>query len=145
MKRSGSGKRFGVSICGGKYQQQRIARPDGLITEDDVFKGLAPDELVRTHQAHQLLDRRRPLGRVPRQLSADFRKTEQHRGTVSDQARRVLVSGDEQEHDVRKQLLLGKPVRRLAGEQPADHIVCAVRRAMVAQHSIDEFVQPGSR
>src|SRR4029453_10110740 len=31
-------ERFGVSICGGKYQQQRVARPDGLITEDDVFK-----------------------------------------------------------------------------------------------------------
>ena len=80
----GLSERFGVSIRGGKYQQQRIARPDGLITEDDVFKGLAPDELVRTYQAHQLLDRHRPPGRVPRQLSADFRKAEQHRGAISD-------------------------------------------------------------
>jgi hypothetical protein len=45
-------ERLGVSVCGGKYQQQCIARPDGLVTEGDVFKGLAPDGLVRTYQAH---------------------------------------------------------------------------------------------
>jgi hypothetical protein len=51
MKRSGSRNASGSRFAAASIQQQRIARPDGLITEDDVFKGLAPDELVRTYQA----------------------------------------------------------------------------------------------
>lgn len=65
---------FGVSVCGGKYEQQGVARPHHLLADGDVLPDLAPDELVRAHQAEELLDRCRPAGRVSRQLCADVWK-----------------------------------------------------------------------
>ena len=55
-------ERFGVPVGGREYQQYGVARPDGVITSSDVLQRQAPDELVWSYQAHQLLDRRRPAG-----------------------------------------------------------------------------------
>ena len=115
-----------------------------MITSSDILQGLASDELVWSHQAHQLLDRRRPAGRVSRELGADIGKLEQHGGAVSDQARRVFVTGDEQQHDVREKLLLREPVLRLPGEQAADDVVGATSGA-TAQNGVDESMQALAR
>src|SRR5215213_2402488 len=87
----GIGERFAISVCRSENQQKGVARPDGLLTERDVLAGLPPDELIGTHQAHELLDRRWPARGVLRQLCPDIGKREEHRCAVSDQARRILV------------------------------------------------------
>jgi hypothetical protein len=45
-------ERFGIAVRGGEYHQYGVAGPDSLLTERDVLKRLAPDELVRGHQPH---------------------------------------------------------------------------------------------
>jgi hypothetical protein len=119
-------ERFGVPVGGREYQEHGVARPDGVLTSSDILQGLASDELVRRYQTHQFLDRRGPAGRVLRELCADVGQLEKHSGAVSDQARRVFVTRDEQQHDVCEKLLLSEPVLRLPREQTADDVVSAI-------------------
>jgi hypothetical protein len=42
-------ERFRITVCGGKYEEQGVASPDGLVPEGDILTGLASDELVGAH------------------------------------------------------------------------------------------------
>jgi hypothetical protein len=109
------GKVGRVAIGGGQDQQNDLPLPNRLAPERDVFRGAPADELVRGHVARQLLDGAREQRWIGRELADLLGMLEERERPASDEARQVLVAGDEEEHDRGEQLVVAEPVAGFGG------------------------------